>query len=442
MSTRRVAVTAMSGAAANLLLSLAVAAPAAGQLANTAPAALGMSENYTAVARGYTAVAWNPANLGLSGGPRASAMIGATRVGAGLGPVTLGDLHRYQDETVPLAVRQQWLADIGRAGGQTGGAGFDITWAAVQTGRFAAQLSSSGRALNDIAPGMAELILLGNADDQGNLRDIDIGGSFIDGQAYSTGAVSYALPLPAPAGIDRLALGITAKYTIGHALAVSQESVGQTTADPLHVHISFPLAYTPINHDGGQYWIRSGGGFGLDAGVGVEVGQWAFSAVGQNLINTFEWNHDRLRYRPLEFVFSDTDREASVDWRPLGDAPAELRERVDAATFRPSLSVGAAMRHSPALLVAADARLGTLDGMATRPPVHAGVGVEYRPLPWLPIQAGTSWVRSGNDRSGVQMAGGVGFQLGSFLVSASAARRHVGAGRENAFMASLLSHNF
>jgi hypothetical protein len=432
--------TRVIGAA--LLLSLSTAAAATAQQANPMPAAVGMSDNHTAVARGYAAVAWNPANLGLAGGPNASATLGATYALAGLGPISLSDLHRYQDETVPLAVRQQWLADINRAGGQTGGVGADVTWAALQTGRFALQVSSSARALNDISPGLAELILFGNADEDGNPRDLQLGGSLIDAQAHSTGALSYAVRLPAPTGLSRLAIGITAKYTIGHVLAVSQESVGQATADPVSMRIAFPLAYTPVNYEGSKYWIRAGGGFGLDLGVAAQAGPWAFSAVGQNLVNTFEWDLDRLRYRPLDLVFSDTDTDATVDWQPMSEAPAEMRASVEAATFKPSLSVGAALRHSPRLLIAADARLGSADGMETRPPVHAGAGLEYRPLHWLPLQVGASWVRTGEDREGLQLGGGFGLQLGSFMVSASAGRRNAGLGTENLYMVSLLSHTF
>jgi hypothetical protein len=107
--------------------------PAAAQIANALPAAMGMGDNYTAVARGYAAVAWNPAGLGMSGGPQASASIGALRVLGGMGPVTLSDLRDWQGELVPLDVRERWLADIRSAGGQTGAAGFDFNLAAFQT---------------------------------------------------------------------------------------------------------------------------------------------------------------------------------------------------------------------------------------------------------------------------------------------------------------------
>ncbi|HSJ05988.1 MAG TPA: hypothetical protein VK936_04750 [Longimicrobiales bacterium] len=429
---------------AALLLTLATCTPTAAraQLANTMPAALGMGENYTAAARGYAAVAWNPANLGLPDGPSASAMLGATRLAGGLGPVTLSDLHRYQDETVPLDVRERWLADIRQAGGQTGGAGVDVGWAAFQVGRFAAQLSTSGRAVNDVSPGFAQLLLVGNADDAGNPLDIDLGGSVVDAEAYSTGAVSFAVPLPRPPGVTALAIGVTAKYTIGHALARTGGSTGQAGADPAGMELSFPLAYTPVVHDGNRYWVRSGGGFGVDVGAALRAGDLTVSAVVQNVVSTFEWDLDRLRYRPLELVFREDETETDTDWQPMTGAPAETRALVADATFRPSFAAGVAWRQSAALLVAADARLGSGDGMATRPPVHAGIGMEYRPVRWLPLQAGTAWVRTADERDGMQFAGGAGIQLGSFTISASGARRRAGPASETMFMVSLLAHTF
>jgi hypothetical protein len=416
-------------------------APLAAQVANPVPSAGGMADNYTAVARGFAAVAWNPAALGLSGGPQSSAVIGVVRGLAGMGPVTISDLVDYEGRLLPLDVRQRWLTDIRREGGQTGAAGFDVTWAGFQAGRFAAQVSTSARSMSDISPGMAELILFGNADEQGNPLTLDFDGSVVDSHMYSTAALAFGMPLPL-AGASRIALGVTAKYVLGHALAVSEPSRGRSTSEPISMDLSFPIAYTPVVHNGTSYWIRAGGGFGVDLALAYETGPWAVTAVAQNVLNTFEWDHSRLRYRPLELVFSESTVETASDWEPMTSAPPALRELVDDATFRPALSVGAAFRQSAALMVAADARVGSTRGMATRPPVHAGAGVEVRPLSWLPLQAGAAYVSLGDDRSGVQLAAGAGIRLGSFLVSGSATRRSVGLGAENMLMVSLLSHTF
>jgi hypothetical protein len=426
-----------------VLGTIAIATPALGQVPNPVPSALGMSESYTAAARGYAVIAWNPAALGLAGGPESSAMIGAVRGLSGLGPVTIGDLGTWQDQAVPLQVRQEWLADIQRHGGQTGAAGFDFTWAAFQVGRFAAQVSSSGRALNDISPGVAELILMGNAGAGGEPVDIDLAGSLLDAQVHTTAALSYGMPLPLPAGAPRIAVGVTAKYTIGHVLGVSQESTGAATGDPVGINFRFPLVYTPVVYnDMDQYWLSSGDGWGLDVAAAAELGRLTLAAVAHNVVNRFSWDPAKLRFRALEMSFSDQDTETSVDWQPLSAAPAELRALVDESTFHPSYTAGAALRWSRRLLLTADARVGSTAGMHTRAPRHVGAGVEFRPLSWLPLQAGASWMDFGQDRDGVQLGAGLGLDLGSFQISASAARRALAFGSENAIMFSLLSHTF
>jgi hypothetical protein len=425
------------GAAAALL-----AAPAAAQVANPLPPALGLGENYTAAARGYAAVSWNPAGLGMTGGPESSALIGAVRGLSGLGPVTLGDLGTWQDRVVPMDVRQRWLADIRQEGGQRGTAGFDVVWAAFQVGRIAAQVSSSGRALNDIAPGVAELILMGNADEAGSPVDIDLAGALVDAHAYTTGALSYGMPLPI-AGPARVSAGITVKYTFGHALAVSQESQGGATSDPAGVDFRFPVVYTPVVHDDlGQYWLSSGSGFGLDLAVAAQLGRLSVAAVLGNVVNSFSWDPAKLRYRPLELAFTDDELQTDVEWEPFSAAPAELRALVEDATFSPWFSAGAALEHSPQLRFTADLRFGGTAGMQTRAPIHAGAGVEYLALPWLPLQAGAAFVSYGDDRAGGQVTAGAGALLGSFRLSAAGGVRSTGLGRETMLMVSLLSHTF
>ncbi len=54
------------GAAAVVALA---ARPAAAQLPSASASALGVGDNYTALARGYNAVAWNPAGLAMPGSP-------------------------------------------------------------------------------------------------------------------------------------------------------------------------------------------------------------------------------------------------------------------------------------------------------------------------------------------------------------------------------------
>src|SRR5688572_32227527 len=120
-------------AIAAVLPGLLTVAGHAQQPSASAPA-LGLGDNYTALARGYAAVAWNPAMLGLPDNPRTSLAVLPVRAIAGLDPVTLGDISDYGGEFLPNVVREEWLRRIEREGSEQGTGGGDITWIAAQAG--------------------------------------------------------------------------------------------------------------------------------------------------------------------------------------------------------------------------------------------------------------------------------------------------------------------
>jgi hypothetical protein len=420
---------------------LMLAAPGAAQLANPSTAALGMGENYTAAARGVAALAWNPAGLALTGGPGTSALAGTVRVISGLGPVTLADLASFQGEVVPENVRRQWVSQIAREGGQTGAAGFDLAWASLQFGSFALQFSTSGRALNNIGPGFAELLLIGNVDETGGPRPIELHGSSLDMHLYSTAAGGFAVPIAVGPG-SRLAVGVTGKYTFGHSMALSGESAGEATTDPLAIRMQLPVVYTPFVSDNTVNQYQTGGGFGLDIGVGFETGPLTLAAVAKNIVSTFEWDRDVLRYRATALDARLGSIESSFERQPLSAAPASIREQLDEYRFHPNFALGAQYRPDNRLTVAGDLRFGGTDGLATNPPVHAGAGLQYRLLPWLPVQLGAAMIQLREEREGLQFTGGLGIELGSFQLSGSAGRRNVGGGGETMIMVTLLSHAF
>src|SRR5690606_24975651 len=181
--------------------------------------------------RGYSAVAWNPAGLGLSGNEMASLTLLTLRGVNGIGPITLSDLASYSDAVVPDAVKLDWLTRIASAGGQTGMGEASATWGAFQVGRFAMHFGSSARGVTDLSPGVAALVMFGNTDAEGEVETLDLSGSSLAGYAYSTVAASFAQPVVFRGG--RFSLGVTVKWTAGHALALGDNSSGGSTAEPI-----------------------------------------------------------------------------------------------------------------------------------------------------------------------------------------------------------------
>lgn len=419
-----------------------VAAPVRGQLASPSTAALGMGDNYTAAARGYSAVSWNPALLGLDrGNPAWSMTLFTGRGVAGLDPVTLGDLKDYEDEVVPANVKAQWLASIRDEGSQAGTGGADITWLALQVGNFGLQASSSAQAVSDISPGIAELLLFGNADEQGNAKTISLSGSTLNVNAFTTVGASYghSVTIGGQAEPARLSFGVTGKYTVGHFMAISRESTGEATADPARVDLSFPMLHTPMEGDDDEFEGNSGRGFGLDVGAAWETRTLTLGATVQNIVNTFEWDEELLRYRAGTILFSREERSAHFERQPVSDAPAALRGLVEDMKFEPSVALGALLRASERLHVSADARFGGTAGMSTRPATQIGAGAEFRILPFLPVRAGAAFVKLNDDASGFQLGGGVGLELGALNISASALRRDTDLGVDTIWMLTLLS---
>lgn len=402
--------------AAAPLLAFVLVTPAAAQLPSASAAALGMGDNYTAAARGFNAVAWNPSVLALRTNPGGSFTLMALRGGNGLEPVTLGDLARYSDRVVPDAVREDWLSRIAADGRQHGEGEVGGTWVAAQLGRFAVHAGTRVRALTDVTPGVAELVMFGNAGSD-EPRAIDLSGSTLGASAWSTIGVSGGVPIEL--GENRMALGATVTWTMGHLLASGENSTGRTTAEPVTVQLAFPLVQTTL--DG--YSANAGTGFGLDLAASLEMRSVTLAAVVQNVASSFSWNPDRLEYRPLTVSIDQADADTRSDAVPFEGAPDEVRARIAALGFDPAWSFGAAWRPDDRLRLSADARFGADDGMLAGPSRHLGAGAEVRPLPWLPVRAGGALVSQTPGDAGWLASAGLGLEAGPWGVNVAAARR-------------------
>jgi hypothetical protein len=414
------------------LLVLATATRAATQVTSASTAALGMGDNYTAAARGVDAVAWNPSVLGFQGGPRFVTL--AVRGSTGLGPVGLGDVSDWSGALVPDGVKRDWLGRISADGGQIGSGGGDVTWLGFRLGPLAVHASSAARAVADVSPGIAELVLFGNVGETGEANTLDLSGSDLNALAWS--AVGASIGHAFGSEGRRIALGVTVKYVIGHALALGENSSGATTNDPIAVDVAFPLVHT--NVDG--WSVDNGHGIGVDAGASLEFDDWTFSAVVHNLSNSFAWDPAMLRYRPLTVSLNQDTAMSSTDAVAFNAAPASVQQRIAALTFEPAFSAGVAYRYTPSIFLSADVRFTNPDAMLTGTAKHIGAGAELRPLMWLPIRLGGALISMGENADGWQAGGGLGLDFGAFSLNASALRRDAGRfGQSTVLMLGLFS---
>jgi hypothetical protein len=410
-----------------LAMACAYALPLRGQIPSASAPALGLADNFTAVAKGFNAVAWNPAMLGMPDNPRFSIAILPIRGSAGIGPITLADVAGYESQFLDDAVKQDWLRRIIESGGQEGTASGDVTYLGLSAGRFALQLSTMSHVEANLSPDAAELLLFGNAE-RATGEDFDLGGSSVRGMVTSTAAVSFAQSLPirflVPVLEQHLSVGVTVKYTVGNALIFGR-NVGSVVSS---TDGDFDVAFPVIQSDSvaNAHSIDRGRGVGVDVGAAWRGGPLSLSASVRNLYNSFAWDTTSFVYRPGRVQFDGTTGDAQFAMEGYANAPEELKGTVRDFTFARQIVVGGAWRASDKLRVSADVRQHIGEGIELGPRSHLGVAAEYRPISFLPLRAGYAQITGG-----YQLGAGAGLDLGPANLAVSVGRRGGGFGADN-----------
>jgi len=389
-------------------LLIALATPALAQIPSASATAFATGNAFVARARGFNAVAWNPAGLGMVDNPRFSATVASVQAIATLGPIGLSDFKEFEGDTVPLDVRESWLREIEDAGGQSGGAAAGLTTMALSVGPLAFHLGTAVNVMTRIGPGAAELLFFGNAGRTGEPRTISGAGSAALASATSTMGVSFGRAITK--GGRRIAVGATVKYTIGHMLATAEDSGTRLSGSPVEGQLSFPLIQSNTAGDIRRN-LNNGNGIGVDVGVASSSGAWRYGLAVQNIVNGFKWDASKftVRFNQLDIA----TRRSDFDEYPLSDFP-EYAAGIEKLTFKPVIAAGGAYEGRK-WTGALDVRRRTdEDGLEGGPMTQVGAGVELRPLRWLPLMLGTSW-----SSDALILSGGLGLRLGS--VSATVA---------------------
>src|SRR4051812_16290759 len=319
---------AISRSALVVCFGLALAPEASAQLVSASAASLALGDNYTVLARGFNAVNWNPANLGLPGNPALSFGF-AGRGAGGMDPISLSDFAQYGGVPLPNAVMSEWLARVQHQGGQSleaeGAGSF-----AMSIGSFALQLSTTGYERGKLSPDAVEVLLYGNAGATGAPRTMSLKGSRTEASVTTTAAVSFGQGLDLSIGPinQHFSVGATVKYVVGNALLLGEDAGSQLQANPLTLDVQFPIIQSDTSLSG---MPRRGGGVGVDFGAAWQSGPLSVGATIQNFVNTFHWNVDQMYFRPGGAIFSGSGtRATNFDAVGMTAVPDSLRARAAA----------------------------------------------------------------------------------------------------------------
>jgi hypothetical protein len=422
--SRRVVVSAAT-------ISLGAGALAA-QLPNASPAAYGMGGNYTAMARGYEAVAWNPANLAMPGRPFLSLGLAALGGTVGMDPVGFGMLGEHSGLVVDSAVRSSWVDLVRVSGRQRVRVDWGVTPLALSLGPIGIQVGASQYVNMDLSPDMFEAVMFGNAGlNNGAPKALDFTGTGMETAAFATGAVSFALPLPLRftrglLGPEHFAVAVTGKYVVG-SLAIMQD--GGSVFGGTSVNYSFPIVI-PMEDSSGI----AGMGTGADISASWQVGRWRVGALVENVFNSFKWDTTKLQVQSTTGYFDEDTSYSTEATLPYGAAPLALREKIAAQKFMPAINVGMSFKPTDFLTVTADLhqQMGGDDAISIGPKNRMGVGAELRILPFIPLRAGVASVTDG-----WQAGAGLGVRLLGLEVGVSGSVRKRGAATESGMMISV-----
>ncbi len=402
--------------------------PAWAQLANASARSLGLAGNDTATVRGFGAISVNPAGLAMPDSDF-SLTIAPVRASVGVVPITLADVKEFENEEMDPATKKRWMDNVDDAEGQRIAAGVDLSELALTFGNFGFQLSSVAAVSGHLPPDVVEAALFGNAGRTGKAKTLVLDEGSVTGYAGTSAGVSVAFPIfLLEEHVDHLAVGVTATYTMGHAMAVGEVSgevrhdvpIGTSqesgdSQDRKSIDVSGTLVHTQTDEDDWTHYVHGGGGLGLDLGVMVAWDRWSVGASVRNVFNTFAWDESKLVYRPITASVKPGSTELEYEERPYdAAAPARTKELVEDLTFRPSLRVGGAYDALDELTVSGDFHYRFGDGIALDPQYHVGIGTEYRGLEVVHLRGGVALVDAG-----FQYGGGLSVILGVVNLSAA-----------------------
>ncbi len=246
------------------------------------PRAIGMGGAYTALARGFEAPAWNPANLGLSDGEKLTMNFFGTGAAVKNNSLSLSDYNRYSGKLLTEEDEDELINSI-PANGMAIDFGIEASALNISLGNFALTQRVYGLSSLTVDKDPLKLMLLGNA----VLREVHVTDTQGESFAIADMAASYGQAIRRWQG-GELCLGASVHYLRGLAYGKVVETQGG-------------VSLTDTGFAGaGLMRIRTslgGSGYSMDIGAAVRFEDtWFFSAAWKNMAGKIKWNRDNEEY--------------------------------------------------------------------------------------------------------------------------------------------------
>jgi len=395
------------------LLAAPTALPA--QLPSATARSTAMLQSYTAAARGYEAIVWNPALLAMPGHPRFSLNI--AQVAADIHSNTLGpsDVLHYLNDTLDVAAKDKILTQI-RAGSDSTlalGATADAQALGLTIGPFGIMATGAGDGYAALSDDAVELALYGNVTRRAPGQRYSATGTRGSGWAGASVAIGFGLPLRV-VPVGHLAVGATFRLTqmITAGIAGDAGSFLQNAPNFSARAAGQALIFHPDSSA-----TNNGFGVGLDFGLAYDLASGIRLGLAvENVFSTISWKEKNLVYYRQDYIleqvgdqFTDsTVADINMPYDPTDPNQLALHDSlVGAQTFPTRVRAGVLLSAGP-FLIAGDAMVQLKRGLVPGDAQRLSAGAELPLGGFCALRAGLS----SNFAGSFSYGGGFGFKMG------------------------------
>ena len=399
---------------------------------------MGMARTFVATSRGIDAAGINPANLAFpdSGTVTVSIMPIGVHAGSDFLDYDLytsyftgvdtdtGRVARYMDEGDKKRVLDAFSRDLGRVSADVEATVVGISFRLSRIGAFALTMREQIYAFANLPRDYVEFIFNGNPTG----TSYTFGGTEVRASWTREFALSFGASIRGVSFLRSFAVGLGAKLVKGYGyyevqrFNTSLETSENATLTGVIDFLSRSAGEDPTRNrslNAYTFFPRPAGtGYGFDLGIAGAFNDYLSFGISVTDIGTIRWTKDaRETYADTTIVVDDPlqgqQRDAIEDIvkgrkRSVGSFRTSLP-----TAFRLGFALAVhklpALREMPGeLLVGLDYNQGFQETASTTTNPRVSLGVEYKPLPWLPLRSGVSF--GGTDH--VNLALGFGINAG------------------------------
>ncbi len=377
-------------AALGLLFSLlGQTAEARAQAPNPSATSFGLVGAYTARARGYEAVAWNPANLGLAHRPKWSVGLPSVTAFVANNSWSLGTITGLYGEFLDDERKSRLLGDV-RRGDADRMLTLDLDGSAqflgFSVGRFAISAGTAAGGGGDFASDALEFLLFGNVGQDNEGGDFSFDGTGGTGWWISNVSASFGQPIEIAAFERRglkFSVGGTASYLIGHALGDLRDLGSLLTEDPLTLNVQARTIYSDD---------ANGEGWAVDLGFALESESLTAGLVLDNLLGNMSWDENAFNLgvvvETAEFGSSSSE-DSDLPFDSLDAADQTIvSDYLGGADLPKRLRLGAAYELSSVTTVSADFEELLGGSLRVGWERRLSLGAEWTKISFFPLRAG------------------------------------------------------